>query len=214
MSTDVKKAGTSLPVSRVLLQSVQGRALAALGRNAEAGIALEAAATEACRFGLRLYEAFALRDLKLILDQIGHGDHGSRRLGAVLRLMKGPADSLTPLLKGLQADELMAMAPPDAARTVVYEHNTSDQGLSASPAEERKLRAELSGMKLKALKVRARKLGVHEQALEDADDADDIVSAVTVLCIAAAAAGDEGGGALAGAAMDSEENMNRDMTLS
>lgn len=42
-------------------------------------------------------------------------------------------------------------------------------------------RAELEGMKVKALKRRAKELGVEEEKLEDADDADDVKEAVIVL---------------------------------
>jgi thioredoxin reductase len=49
------------------------------------------------------------------------------------------------------------------------------------------LRAELAGMKLKALKRRARELGVDERKIEDADDADDIKAAVIELCVEAKA---------------------------
>eukprot|EP01045_Picozoa_sp_COSAG04_P037688 COSAG04_NODE_9746_length_835_cov_1.300272_1_plen_82_part_10 len=81
-----------MPVSRVLFQSIRGRALATLGQMAEANAAFEEAAEEAHRVGLWLFQAYALRDLKLlVLDAMGHGDHGSRRLGEVLRLLKGPA---------------------------------------------------------------------------------------------------------------------------
>ena len=79
--------------------SLQGRALAALGQTSAAAAAFERAAHEAHTYGLWLLEAFALRDLKLlVLDDLGHGDHGSRRLGAVLGLLSSPASELTPLL--------------------------------------------------------------------------------------------------------------------
>ena len=74
MSTDLTQAGGVAPTVRVLAMSVQGRAFAALGRTADAAAAFEAAADEAHRYGLWLFEAFALRDLKLsVLDGMGHG---------------------------------------------------------------------------------------------------------------------------------------------
>jgi hypothetical protein len=77
------KARTTLPFVRVLLQSIQARALAALGRKAEAGASFEGAAHEARRCGLFLFEAFALRDLKVcVLDETCHAEQASRRLGA------------------------------------------------------------------------------------------------------------------------------------
>ena len=110
LETGFTTGGTTLPVTRVLLQSTQGRAHAALGHVAAAAAALEAAAKDAHRYELWLYEAFALRDLKLlVLDQMGHGEHGSRRLGAALRLLKGPARCLTPMLKDLDTEELMSL---------------------------------------------------------------------------------------------------------
>ena len=55
-----------------------------------------------------MVEALALLDLKLcVLDAMGHADHASRRLGAVLRLLSSPAELFTPMLKGLDAAELM-----------------------------------------------------------------------------------------------------------
>ena len=60
------------------------------------------------------------------------------------------------------------------------------------------LRQELAGLKLRALKKRARELGVSDEAIEDAEDGDDVQGAVTGLCIDAAVAtagGGVGGGA-------------------
>ena len=81
LSTDLTRAGTTLPISRVLASGFRGRALAALGRSAEAGAVLDAAAQEAHRIGVWFYEAKALLDLKqLVLDPTGHAEHGSKRL--------------------------------------------------------------------------------------------------------------------------------------
>jgi tetratricopeptide (TPR) repeat protein len=176
-SSDLSQAGTLLPMPRVDAQRLRGRCLAKLGRQAEAAAAFEAAAEEAQRFGLRLCEAYALRDLKLCVhDPMGHGDHASRRLGAALRLLKGPADKLTPLLQGLDAAELMALPPPDTSYRVVYERQQEQQ-------QQQQLRGELSAMKLKALKRRARESGVEEEHLEDADDADEPKATVIQLIL-------------------------------
>jgi hypothetical protein len=97
---DLTRAGGGGPTTRTVALSMQGRAYAALGRTHEAAVAFEAAAETARHYQLWLFEAFALRDLKLsVLDQMGQGEHGSRRLGVVLRLLAGPAKLLTPLLK-------------------------------------------------------------------------------------------------------------------
>ena len=76
-----------------------------------------------------------------------HSEHGSRRLGAALRQLVGPSEMLTPLLKGLDANELMALPAPDAGYIVVCE---------AEDLTKIELVAELSVLKLKALKQRAR----------------------------------------------------------
>ena len=94
---------------------IQGRSQAALGHTKPAVDAFEAAVELADKHELWLYQALALKDLKLcVLDSLGHGDHGARRLGEVLRLLIGPADMLTPLMDGLDAAELMRMPPPSA----------------------------------------------------------------------------------------------------
>eukprot|EP01046_Picozoa_sp_COSAG06_P056368 COSAG06_NODE_10640_length_1643_cov_784.471503_2_plen_206_part_01 len=52
------------------------------------------------------------------------------------------------------------------------------------------LRQELSGLKLKALKSRARELGVAEQSLEAAEDEDEVQATVIALCIEASTLGE------------------------
>ena len=164
-----------MPTSRGMMLTVKARALVALGRKGEAGMVFEAAAEEAHRHGLFLFAAFALRDLKvLLLDEMGHGDHGSRRLGAALRQLIGPADLLTPLLGGLDAAELIRLPPPDASYTVVY--STEDPVQAA-------LRHELEGLRLKELRNKAKELGMSEDTVEDALDADDPKAAVIVLIL-------------------------------
>ena len=163
------------PSAHILGNCVKGRVLQQRGQTAEAAAAFEAAVAQGEAVGMPLLVAFALRDLKLhILDGMGHGDHGSRRLGAVLRRLKDPAEMFTPLLSGLDAASLMAMGDPERGYEVVFE--TEDPTTAA-------LRTELSALKLKALKKRAREEGVSEELLEDADDADDVRSAVVQLIL-------------------------------
>ena len=206
LETDLGKLGTHVPTSRVLALVLQGRALSALRRTTEAAASLEAAAEEARTCGLWLFETLALRDLKLlVLDQIGHGEHGARRLGAVLRLLKGPAELLSPMMDGLDAAELMSLPAPEAGYTVLYETEGAAMlpasGVSESASElaegvppERAAHvaakgpavtghSQLSGLKLSALKRRAREVGVREGALEEADDADDIKAVVIALIL-------------------------------
>merc|ERR1712023_62838 len=96
LETDLTQAGTKLPTSRIHACLMQGRAHVALGHVAEGAASFESAAEEAHRYGFFLWEVFALRDLKLlVLDEMGHGEHGSRRLGAAVRALKAaPAGSV------------------------------------------------------------------------------------------------------------------------
>ena len=153
LSRDLDKAGTLLPISRVSSQILRGHILASLERLPDAGKALETAAAEAHQYGVRLYEAQALLELKLcVLDHIGHSEHGSRRLGAALRKLKGPAAKLSQLLKGgLDASELMALPVPDAGYRVVYEAAGEADGEESSVVA---LREELHGLRLKELRKR------------------------------------------------------------
>ena len=174
LSSDIKRAGTRFPTSRVTSQLLRGRVLFSLGRTPEAAKTLEGAAGEAHKFGFRLYEAYALRDLKLfVLDDMGHGDHASRRLGAVLRLLKGPPEKLAPLLKGLDPAELMALPAHDAGYEVRYEPTPNDS-VQVEEQAKQALWHELKVMKVKALKQRARSSGVDTEAIVDSDDADDV----------------------------------------
>ena len=167
LSPDLTKGGTPLPISRAVLCTLRGRVLASLGRSAEAGEALEAAAEEAHKYGLFLYEAFALRDLKtMVLDAMGHGESGSRRLGAALRQLKSPAETLTSLMNGLDAAELMAMGAPEPGSRVPY----PSSGRSGGGLGE--LRAELLGMNLMRLQKRAVEAGVAAEVLEAVIDSD------------------------------------------
>eukprot|EP01051_Picozoa_sp_SAG22_P002868 SAG22_NODE_133_length_18379_cov_34.571937_1_plen_1946_part_00 len=173
LSRDLRRAGTLQPISRIHLQILRGRVLASLNRLADACNALETAAAEARRYEVPLYEVFALRDLKLcVLDPMGHSDHASRRVGAALRLLKGPGEKLTQMLHGLDAAELIALPAPDPNYRVVFE----------APMQQ-ELRAELSAMKIKALKKRAREVSVDEERLEDADDEDDVKAVVIALIL-------------------------------
>ena len=165
LSKDLSQAGCGeIPSTRAVGCAMQGRAFAALGRIEDAAAAFEAAAATAHRYKLWLFEAYALRDLKLlVLDQMGHGEHGARRLGAVLRLLIGPAELLTPMLKGLDAAELMALAAPEAGYEVVY---------SAEDAATAELRRELQKLKLMELHKRALSQNVSLESIEDAMESD------------------------------------------
>ena len=102
---------------------MQARAYVALDHTAEGAASFESAAEEAHRYGFFLWEVFALRDLKLlVLDEMGHGEHGSRRLGAAVRALKAdPAGSVKSMLQGLDVAELSSLPPPDTSYGVVYE---------------------------------------------------------------------------------------------
>ena len=90
------------PTTQALGHSLRGRVLASQGEAAEAEAAFEEAAEAAHSKDLRLFEMFALRDLKkCVLDADGRGDEGTQRLKAVLQEMKGPPAKLTKLLGGV-----------------------------------------------------------------------------------------------------------------
>jgi tetratricopeptide (TPR) repeat protein len=166
MDPDLKKGGCELPLVRTIALTTKGRALAALDRIFEAAEALEAAGDLAHSTEMWMLEALALLDLKLcVLDSMGHADHGSRRLGAVLRLLSSPAELLTPMLKGLDAAELMSLGAPEAGYEVVY--------IATEDAATAALREELQGLGLRELRRRAKKVGVDEETLEQALDADE-----------------------------------------
>lgn len=78
----------------------------------------------------------------------------------VLRKLKGPAELLTPLLDGLDADDIMSLPPPDAGYRVDYDDVfAEEEEVKVEDAATAALREELYGLSLKGLrKVRA--LGV------------------------------------------------------
>ena len=170
---DHEKAGTTLCTSRVLLMTIQANALAGLGRKAEAGAVFEAAADEAHRVGVFLYEVFALRDLKLhMLDGMGHSQHASRRLGVALRLLGGPAELLTPLLDGLDAADLMALPEPEPGYSYEVRFEEAEAEASEDSAAT-ELRQELQGMRLTELRQRVMMAGVDADTIDDVIDSRD-----------------------------------------
>ena len=121
LQNDLASCGTIAPGTRCESYVVQGRAHAALGHAAAAAGAFEEAVDLAEKYGLWLYQALALKDFKQsVLDDLGHADHAARRLGAALRLLKGPAELLTPLMDGLDANQLMSMGPPEPEYHISY----------------------------------------------------------------------------------------------
>jgi hypothetical protein len=160
------EAGSQLPSLVILCWTMQGRAYAGLGRMGEAGRAFERAVDEAHVYGLALFEMQALRDLKLlVLDGMGsgEGEHGSRRLGAALRQLVSPADKLTPMLKGLDAAELMRLAAPDSSYRVVHADAAAAAESQQYPEMElhnAARKAELEAMSVLALHKRAMGAGL------------------------------------------------------
>jgi hypothetical protein len=191
LETDLTISGTVLPMVRTVAFSIQGRALAALGRTSEAAASFEASAELAQQYGLYLLQAFAYRDLKLLIldrlvgEQSEQGKQCSRQLGHVLRRLKGPAETLTPMLDGLDAAALMCLPPPDPSFQMAY---TPEEDLATGA-----LRRELAGLRLKGLRDRAKQLGVDDDTLEDALDAEDSKSAVIALILAANEAAEDVG---------------------
>ena len=185
LSTDITRAGTQLPIARAVFTILRGRVLATAGRRVEAGAALEGAATASNGLGLWVTEALALLELKLcVLDPMGHSEHGSRRLGAALRKLKGPADKLNQLLKGgLDAAELMAMPLPDPSHTVVYDVQGKGAGEGAISDQLARLRAEYEGLKTMALHARAVSEGLENEKLDDALEDDRPKAALVALLL-------------------------------
>ena len=88
-----------------------------------------------------------------------------------------------------ESEQKVALSPPTERPEA---EEAEDDETAAEPedagAEEvqdaAQLRAELEGMKLSALKRRARETGVDEEKLEEADDEEDIKSSVIELIVA------------------------------
>jgi hypothetical protein len=165
---DYTLGGDPKESSHILAHCIKGRIMARRGQLKAAAAAFEAAVTRSKEVELWLLTAFALRDLKLcVLDGLGHGDHGSRRLGAALRRLKGPAERLNGLLNGLDAAELMTLSEPEPGYEVAY-------GASADvDSTEAALRLELGSMKLKDLRKRAKDVGMTAEQLDQAMDSED-----------------------------------------
>jgi hypothetical protein len=189
-NVDVQLGGDWRPSSHILAHLIKGRVMARRDQMRTASAAFEAAFAQAEQLELWLLAAFALRDLKVcILDGMGHGMHGSRRLGVVLRRLKGPSERLSELLSGLDVGEIVSLAPPEAGVQVAIDYKDKDEdtqatlpqrtgtkvaGVAAAAAAdlERSLRQELQGLRLTALQKRAASEGVEQEVIEDATDSD------------------------------------------
>eukprot|EP01043_Picozoa_sp_COSAG02_P063427 COSAG02_NODE_8990_length_2370_cov_4.177455_3_plen_298_part_01 len=173
LENDSKCGGSVVPSTRISAHMVQGRCQAALGHVQDAANAFEAAVELADKYGLWLHQALALKDLKLcVLDRLGHGEHGSRRLGEALRLLVGPAEMLTPMMDGQDAAELMALPVPERDYKVMIqpvEAIVEMQGAGGESGDRRALRS----LGLKDLRKRAKAEGMSGAELEEAMDADD-----------------------------------------
>ena len=113
--------------------------------------------------------------------QAGEASLSSELQGLGLKALRKRAKDM-----GVTAEQLEDAMDEDEAKDAVIalilavRTSTDDQVEDSATAA---LRQELSGLKLKALKSRARELGVSEEALADADDADDGDAGVVLLCI-------------------------------
>jgi hypothetical protein len=184
LEADIAKAGTRMPSSRILAGLMQGRAFAALGRMPEAAAAFEPAAKLGDRYGYYLWAAFALRDLKLlVLDEMGHGDHASRRLSTAVRKMNTRLK-----LKGCEGMNLEALPAPDPEYVVTYTHKPEAPDCFLEPSHDQVLRAEYDGMRLMALHARATAEGVGAGDLDDAMDSPHPKSSLVELLLAKHAA--------------------------
>jgi hypothetical protein len=138
----------------------------------------------------------ALVALLLEAANAGPADAGAEHhLRDELRGMKMSALRTRARAAGVDEDEAdEAGDGPSPAEAIVELIVAAElRGAVDEPAEDpavTALRQELSGLRLKALKIRARELGVSDDALEAAEDEDDVNSAVTALCIDAKTAGE------------------------
>ena len=176
---DARKGGDPKATPHILASCIKGRIMARRGQLQAAGAVFEAAAARAEEQEWWLLAALAFKDLKLLVwDTIGHSDHASRVLGAALRRLTGSAPSLSKLLDGLDASELMLMGVPEPGYEVVYSADSSDDGRLSS------LRKELGELRLMALQKRATGAGVSDEALESAMESPDPKAALTDLLLA------------------------------
>ena len=105
--------------------------------------------------------------------------------------MRSRSDQLFKEAKQRESEQKVALSPPTERPEA---EEAEDDETAAEPEDVRvgaeelqdaaQLRAELEGMKLSALKRRAREAGVDEEKLEEADDEDDIKAAVVGLIVA------------------------------
>ena len=106
-------------------------------------------------------------------------------------LVRSRSDQLFKEAKQRESEQKVALSPPTERPEA---EEAEDDETAAEPEDVRvgaeelqdaaQLRAELEGMKLSALKRRAREAGVDEEKLEEADDEDDIKAAVVGLIVA------------------------------
>jgi tetratricopeptide (TPR) repeat protein len=161
------KGSTTLPQTQVPIQQLRGRCLVALGRQGDALEAFTAAAELAHKHGLFFLEVLALRDFKLhLLDAIGHGEHASQRLGQALRRLRNP-ESMTQLLHGLSAEQLVALADPDPSYQASFDDDVSSGG-GGGAGQVAELEASLEAMRMSALQKRAKAAGISDDQVDDA----------------------------------------------
>ena len=132
--------------------------------------------------------------IELIVQHSAHADDAT---SAAERALRDELSGLKPSALrararelGLDEEEMDATGDSDDPRAALVNlivASTAEVAKAEPPKEsaERKLRAELSALKLSALRKRARAEGVDTQDLDAADDADDVRQAVTELIIAA-----------------------------
>ena len=81
------------------------------------------------------------------------------------------------------ADAVLAKAKEEPAARLVVD-DSAGVGRAAAAAAREELSAELSGMKLSALRKRAIRMGVDEESLDRADDSQDVKKALVLLVLA------------------------------
>ena len=185
---DLVLGGDFKVTSHVLAFCLKGRVMARRGELQAAAGSFEEAVQLLEKHELWLLTAFALRDLKLcVLDEMGHGDHCAKRLGAVLRRLGGSASSLSKLLSGLDVAAMMTLPAPESGYKVVFAE-VKLPALAALRTED-SVERELEGMRVTALQKRAENERVEQDKIDTAMDSNQPKAQLISLLLAQRKAG-------------------------
>ena len=170
LETVLQKGGNKVVWTRVLAHGCRGRVLAGLGRMKEAEAAFDAAMVEMRGCEYWFFEAWILHDLtERVLAPNGRRAEGQLHLDTVVGKLVGPV--VEPLLQGRFA-AWSEMIPLLEGAGREEDESTTQAGDAGITTELETLRAELTPLKLSALKKVAVAQGVSADAIEQLDDSD------------------------------------------